>query len=137
MLEVGCWTVRLSVLLLLWSQLLDSQQTADHRKVPQTTKSQQEVRAEYGEIQGAWGTWGAWSSCSRTCGKGVQEQMRPCLPVYTQSSPRGAAVQPQQPGHVISALKPVASTHHNGVRAFNSSSRVNLRREKQSRPGER
>ncbi|MED6231969.1 hypothetical protein ATANTOWER_016177 [Ataeniobius toweri] len=137
MLEVGCWTVRLSVLLLLWSQLLDSQQTADHRKVPQTTESQQEFRAEYGEIQGAWGTWGAWSSCSRTCGKGVQEQMRPCLPVYTQSPPRGAAVQPQQPGHVISALKPVASTHHNGVRAFNSSSRVNLRREKQSRPGER
>uniref|UniRef100_A0A3B3YHX2 PLAC domain-containing protein n=1 Tax=Poecilia mexicana TaxID=48701 RepID=A0A3B3YHX2_9TELE len=109
-------------------------------QVPQRTESQQEFRAEYGEIQGAWGTWGAWSTCSRTCGKGVQEQTRPCLPVYTQYPSRGAAVQPQQPGHVISALKPAAAPRHSGVRAFNnssSSSRGQLRREKQSRPGER
>ncbi|XP_043952144.1 thrombospondin type-1 domain-containing protein 4 isoform X1 [Gambusia affinis] len=138
MLEVRIWSIRLSVQLLLWSQLLDSQQTADHRKVPQRTESQQEFRAEYGEIQGAWGTWGAWSTCSRTCGKGVQEQARPCLPVYTQYPARGAAVQPQQPGHVISALKPAAAPRHSGVRAFNSSSSGGeLRREKQSRPAER
>ncbi|XP_012724136.2 thrombospondin type-1 domain-containing protein 4 isoform X1 [Fundulus heteroclitus] len=138
MLEVRFWSVRLSVLLLLWPQLLHSQQTADHRKVPQRTEYQQENRDKYREIQGTWGTWGAWSTCSRTCGKGVQEQTRPCLPVYTQYPARVATVQPQQPGYVISALKPAAAPSHSGVRAFNgSSSRGEPRREKQSRPGER
>ncbi|XP_015238473.1 PREDICTED: thrombospondin type-1 domain-containing protein 4 isoform X1 [Cyprinodon variegatus] len=136
MLEVRFWTVRL-YLVLLWSQLLQCQQTADHRKVPQRTKSQQELRASYGEIRGAWGTWGPWSACSRTCGKGVQEQMRPCLPVYTQFLSRGAAVLPQQPGRVISALKPAAAPRHSGVRAFNTSSGGEARREKQSRLGQR
>ncbi|XP_041842873.1 thrombospondin type-1 domain-containing protein 4-like isoform X2 [Melanotaenia boesemani] len=130
------WMVRVSVLLLLlWSQLLNSQHTADHRKVPRRTESQQEFRAEQEEVQGSWGTWGPWSSCSRTCGKGVQEQTRPCLPVHIQYPSRGASVQPQQPSHVISALKPAPSLHHDG--AFNSSSSGELRREKQIRPGQR
>uniref|UniRef100_A0A8C2WBV6 Thrombospondin type 1 domain containing 4 n=1 Tax=Cyclopterus lumpus TaxID=8103 RepID=A0A8C2WBV6_CYCLU len=46
---------------------------------------QQEFRAEQGEMQGSWGAWGTWSTCSRTCGRGVQEQSRPCLPVYSPS----------------------------------------------------
>ncbi|XP_072236245.1 thrombospondin type-1 domain-containing protein 4-like [Leuresthes tenuis] len=133
------WIVRVSVLLLFWSLSLDSQHATDHRKVPQRAEPQQDRRVEHGEVQGSWGTWGPWSSCSRTCGKGVQEQTRPCLPVYTQYPSNGAGVQPQQPGHVISALRPSVSLHRNRVRGFNSSSssRVELRREKQTRPGER
>lgn len=108
-------------------------------QVPQRAEAQQEFRAEYGETQGSWGAWGAWSSCSRTCGKGVQEQSRPCLPVYAQYPTRGAGVQLQQPGHVVSALRPVAPPQPDGVKASKSSSnsRGEPRREKQNRPGER
>uniref|UniRef100_A0A3B3DP07 Thrombospondin type 1 domain containing 4 n=1 Tax=Oryzias melastigma TaxID=30732 RepID=A0A3B3DP07_ORYME len=91
-------------------------------KVPQ--------RAESGGPPGSWGAWGPWSSCSRTCGNGVQEQSRACLPVYMQRS----SVQLQHPGRIISALRP--SLHSDGGRALNSSS-MDLRRGKQTRPGER
>lgn len=137
MLPMSTWLSHLNVLSHFFAlSCLSNINSVASVQVPQRTESQQEFRSEYGEIQGAWGTWGAWSTCSRTCGKGVQEQTRPCLPVYTQYPSRGAAVQPQQPGHVISALKPAAAPRHSGVRAFNSS-RGELRREKLSRPGER
>lgn len=97
-------------------------------KVPQ--------RAENGDAQSSWGSWGPWSSCSRTCGNGVQGQTRACLPVYMQPS-RGAGVQLQHAGRIISALSPGASPHRHGGRAFNSSSRGDLTRGKQTRPAER
>ncbi|KAM9766168.1 thrombospondin type-1 domain-containing protein 4 isoform 2-T3 [Menidia menidia] len=130
------WTARVSVLLLLWSHPLDGQHTADHRKVPQLAEHQQELRAEQREVRGSWGVWGPWSACSRTCGKGVQEQTRPCLPVQTQYPPSGAGVQPQRPGHVISALRPSSPLYRSAVRSFNSSSRGELRRENPPRPSE-
>ncbi|XP_074465771.1 thrombospondin type-1 domain-containing protein 4 [Sebastes fasciatus] len=139
--QAACvWIVRASVLcLLLWSDLLDCQYTTDHRKVTQRAEPQQEFRAEHGEIQGSWGAWGPWSSCSRTCGRGVQEQSRPCLPVYTPSQypSRRVGVPPQQPGHVISALRPTVPLHRNAGRSSNSSSRGDLRAEKETRPGGR
>ncbi|KAK2853521.1 hypothetical protein Q5P01_006182 [Channa striata] len=130
------WIVRVSVLLLLFSDPLDCQHTTDHRKVLQRAESTQEFRAERGEIYGSWGAWGDWSVCSRTCGKGVQEQSRPCLPVYSPSqypSRRGGG-HPQQPVHVISALRPTAPLHQNTGRPSNSS-RGELRKE--ARPGGR
>uniref|UniRef100_A0A3Q2ZHC6 Thrombospondin type 1 domain containing 4 n=1 Tax=Kryptolebias marmoratus TaxID=37003 RepID=A0A3Q2ZHC6_KRYMA len=104
-------------------------------QVPQRAEPQQEFRAERGGTRGSWGAWGAWSSCSRTCGRGVQEQSRPCLPAYTQYPSRGAGVQPQQPGRVISALRPAAPPQPDRVRASksSSSSRGEPRREKQNR----
>uniref|UniRef100_A0A8C8E3H4 Thrombospondin type 1 domain containing 4 n=1 Tax=Oryzias sinensis TaxID=183150 RepID=A0A8C8E3H4_9TELE len=66
-------------------------------KVPQ--------REENGDAQSSWGSWGPWSSCSRTCGNGVQGQTRACLPVYMQPS-GGAGVQLQHAGRIISALSP-------------------------------
>lgn len=82
-------------------------------QVPQRAELQQEFRAETGEIQGSWGAWGTWSDCSQTCGKGVQEQSRPCLPVYNPSQyhSRKGGVQPQQPVHVISALRQTIPLH--------------------------
>lgn len=109
-------------------------------QVTQRAEPQQEFRAEHGEIQGSWGTWGPWSSCSRTCGRGVQEQSRPCLPVYTPSQypSRRAGVHPQQPGHVISALRPTVPLHRDAGRFSNSSSsRGDLREEKETRTGGR
>ncbi|XP_048398911.2 thrombospondin type-1 domain-containing protein 4 isoform X2 [Stegostoma tigrinum] len=32
------------------------------------------------QFKGSWGRWGPWSSCTRTCGGGVMQQTRPCLP---------------------------------------------------------
>ncbi|XP_031137469.1 thrombospondin type-1 domain-containing protein 4 isoform X2 [Sander lucioperca] len=139
--QAACvWIVRASVLLLvLWSDLLDCQHTADHRKVTQRAEPQQEFRAEHGEIQGSWGAWGPWSTCSRTCGRGVQEQSRPCLPVYTPSQypSRRAGVHPQQPGHVISALRPTVPLHRNAGRSSNISSRGDQKEEKETRPSGR
>uniref|UniRef100_A0A4W6G6H1 Thrombospondin type 1 domain containing 4 n=1 Tax=Lates calcarifer TaxID=8187 RepID=A0A4W6G6H1_LATCA len=106
-------------------------------QVPQRAEHQQEFRAEHGEIQGSWGAWGSWSTCSRTCERGVQEQSRPCLPIYTPSQypSRRAGSHPQQPGHVISALQPTVPLHRNTGRPSNSSSRGELRKETQ--PGAR
>uniref|UniRef100_A0A3P8SH39 Thrombospondin type 1 domain containing 4 n=1 Tax=Amphiprion percula TaxID=161767 RepID=A0A3P8SH39_AMPPE len=108
-------------------------------QVPQRAEPQQEFRAEHVEVQGSWGTWGSWSTCSRTCGKGVQEQTRPCLPLYTPSQypSRAVGVPPQQPGQVISALRPTVPLHRNTARPSNNSSRGEQRREKETRPGGR
>lgn len=108
-------------------------------QVPQRAEHHEEVRAEHGEIQGSWGVWGPWSACSQTCGKGVQEQTRPCLPVYAPSQypSRGAGVQPHQPGHIVSALRPTVPLHRSTARTYNSSSRGELRKEKENRPGGR
>lgn len=103
-------------------------------QVTQMAEPQQEFRAEPGEIQGSWGAWGPWSTCSRTCGSGVQEQSRPCLPVYTQSqypSRRAGVHHHHQPGHVISALWPTVPLHSDTGRSSNSS-RGELRAEKQT-----
>ncbi|CAJ1048758.1 thrombospondin type-1 domain-containing protein 4-like [Xyrichtys novacula] len=132
------WVISVSVLLLLLQpDPLHCQHTPDQRiEVPKSEQSvQQEFRAEHGQIQGSWGAWGPWSTCSRTCGKGVQEQSRPCLPLYTPS--RRAGVPTQQQGHVISALRPTVPLHRDTVRSFNSSSQGDVRERTQSRPGGR
>ncbi|XP_068612868.1 thrombospondin type-1 domain-containing protein 4-like [Brachionichthys hirsutus] len=137
----GVWVRISSVSLLLLSlqaDLLDFQQEAGQRKVTQTAEHQQEFRAEHGEIHGSWGTWGSWSTCSQTCGRGVQQQSRPCLPVYTQAQyPRRAHPYPEQPGWVISALRPSVPLHRNAGSTSSGSIRDELKEEKQSRPGGR
>lgn len=101
-------------------------------QVLQRAELQQEFRAETEQIQGSWGAWGTWSECSQTCEKGVQEQSRPCLPLYNPSQyhSRQAGVQPQQPVHVISALRPTVPLHRP-----NNSSRGDMGKE--IRPGGR
>uniref|UniRef100_A0A672ZIU0 PLAC domain-containing protein n=1 Tax=Sphaeramia orbicularis TaxID=375764 RepID=A0A672ZIU0_9TELE len=115
-----------------------SWQVPQTESVPQRTEPQQEFRAEHGEVQGSWGAWGSWSTCSRTCGTGVQEQSRPCLPVYTppQYHPRRAGVNPEQPGRVISALRPTVPLHHDTLGSSNGS-RGDNRKQKETRAGGR
>uniref|UniRef100_A0A8C5H845 PLAC domain-containing protein n=1 Tax=Gouania willdenowi TaxID=441366 RepID=A0A8C5H845_GOUWI len=129
------------LLTVLWSNHADSQQTSHHRKAPHRTEPLQELRSERRETHGSWGTWGSWSTCSRTCGKGVQEQTRSCLPVYTpaQYPTKEAGLEPQQPVGVISALRPSVPLLRNTERTSNSSSRGDVwrTRTKETRPGER
>lgn len=102
----------------------------------QRSEPQQEFRAEPEEVQGSWGAWGAWSTCSQTCGRGVKEQRRPCLPVYTQSQypSKRVGVFHQQAGRVVSALRPTFPLHGDAGRSSNSSSHGQL---KQTHPGVR
>ncbi|XP_052008496.1 thrombospondin type-1 domain-containing protein 4-like [Xyrauchen texanus] len=46
-------------------------------------------------LSGSWGSWGAWGECSRSCGGGVQEQTRACLPRY---GPQSTVAPPRQAG---------------------------------------
>ncbi|XP_064867242.1 thrombospondin type-1 domain-containing protein 4-like [Oncorhynchus nerka] len=118
--ELCIWILRVSMLLLLLRpNPLDCQLTTDHRKVPQRAEpQQQEAGGVQGGGPGSWGSWGPWSSCSRSCGGGVQEQNRPCLPSYNPSmasaaypSRPGGHHPNQNPGHVMSALRPTVPLH--------------------------
>ncbi|XP_062327135.1 thrombospondin type-1 domain-containing protein 4-like isoform X1 [Osmerus eperlanus] len=143
---VCVWSFRVSILLLFRLYTLDCQLATDHRKVPQRAETRQGAVAGQGAVQGSWGAWGSWTSCSRTCGGGVQEQTRPCLPSYTpsvaSSYPSRPGVHPQHPGHVVSALRPSVPLHREAGRppSSNGSRRGELRspqREREARPGRR
>ncbi|XP_022535551.2 thrombospondin type-1 domain-containing protein 4 isoform X2 [Astyanax mexicanus] len=102
------------VMALLWSIPTDCQLPADHKKVSPRSESQPGVNDDV--PQGSWGSWGPWGECSRSCGGGVHQQTRPCLPTVT---PLAAAYTPrqaphvghQEPGHVESALRPSVPVH--------------------------
>uniref|UniRef100_A0A673Y640 Thrombospondin type 1 domain containing 4 n=1 Tax=Salmo trutta TaxID=8032 RepID=A0A673Y640_SALTR len=118
-------------------------------QVPQRAEpQQQEAGGVQGGGPGSWGSWGPWSSCSRSCGGGVQEQNRPCLPSYTPSM--GAAAYPsrpgghqpqhpnQNPGHVVSALRPTVPLHRtNPGRTPPSNSNTSLARRGELRDQQR
>ncbi|XP_066448617.1 thrombospondin type-1 domain-containing protein 4 isoform X1 [Eleutherodactylus coqui] len=70
-----------SSIVLLGFQLVFSQLSIDHRKVPQRIEGQSDPTEDISAAStGQWGSWGPWSACSKSCGGGVLEQTRPCLP---------------------------------------------------------
>ncbi|XP_037395591.1 thrombospondin type-1 domain-containing protein 4 isoform X3 [Pygocentrus nattereri] len=126
------------VMALLWSSLTDCQLPADQKKVAPRSESQAAVND--GTPPGSWGSWSPWSECSRSCGGGVQEQTRPCLPTFTPPAtayaPRQAPhTRHQQPGHVVSALRPSMPLHHGNT--HHTIREPYRKQQSDSRPGRR
>ncbi|XP_069621983.1 thrombospondin type-1 domain-containing protein 4 isoform X2 [Ranitomeya imitator] len=131
-----------SSIVLLGFQLVFSQLSIDHRKVPQRIEQRTAPENISTESSGLWGSWGPWSACSRSCGGGVMEQTRPCLPGNYQE--RGRQVPSFQysagerstsyqnklghdtslnpyTGHVVSAIRTSVPLHRSG-----DNSRINF-----------
>ncbi|XP_073474934.1 thrombospondin type-1 domain-containing protein 4 isoform X1 [Aquarana catesbeiana] len=125
-----------SSIVLLGFQLVVSQLSVDHRKVPQRIEQQSGTTDNISAgSAGVWGSWGPWSACSRSCSSGVMEQTRPCLPAnYHERSYQGphhqfsaaertsshqntlgheTALNPHS-GHVVSAIRTSVPLHRNG-----------------------
>uniref|UniRef100_A0A8C9R190 Thrombospondin type 1 domain containing 4 n=1 Tax=Scleropages formosus TaxID=113540 RepID=A0A8C9R190_SCLFO len=81
-------------------------------QVPKREEINLRPDAKEGSFLGSWGHWGPWSACSRSCGLGVQEQTRPCLPPYSSpgANPSRVASWPL-PSHMVSALWPSVPLH--------------------------
>ncbi|XP_076851146.1 thrombospondin type-1 domain-containing protein 4-like isoform X2 [Brachyhypopomus gauderio] len=95
------------VTVLFWSSLANCQLPADHHKVTPHPETPPELSGT--SPPGSWGSWGSWGECSRSCGGGVQEQSRPCLPV-------GGAYPPKQDsGQVVSASRPSVPLRHGNM----------------------
>nr|XP_055030815.1 thrombospondin type-1 domain-containing protein 4-like [Misgurnus anguillicaudatus] len=67
------------------------------------------------QSSGSWGSWGPWRDCSRSCGGGLQEQTRVCLPHHSLQSSVNPAQQtgnghtwipPNRPAAESSGLNP-------------------------------
>ncbi|XP_063782276.1 thrombospondin type-1 domain-containing protein 4 isoform X3 [Pseudophryne corroboree] len=124
-----------SSIVLLGFQLVFSQLSIDHRKVPQRIEQNDTTEDISAGSAGVWGSWGPWSACSRSCSGGVMEQTRPCLPASYQerryNAPnyqystgerpssnqnildRETALNPY-PGHVVSAIRTSVPLHRSG-----------------------
>ncbi|XP_016407671.1 thrombospondin type-1 domain-containing protein 4 [Sinocyclocheilus rhinocerous] len=65
-----------------------------HQTTRQIWSDPQQTGSE-GAPSRLWSSWGSWGECSRSCGGGVQEQTRVCLPHYP--AVRDASAAPQSP----------------------------------------
>ncbi|XP_048025061.1 thrombospondin type-1 domain-containing protein 4-like isoform X1 [Megalobrama amblycephala] len=74
--------LNISVAVILWPIFMCHHQTHKRkiRSDPQQTGSDVAVSS-------LWSSWGSWGECSRSCGRGVQERIRVCLPLYSLQSP--------------------------------------------------
>nr|XP_020473225.1 ADAMTS-like protein 4 isoform X2 [Monopterus albus] len=81
------------LLCVLWGcvVLMTSLTKAAKRKAT-NRRSRQVFEAE--PLQGVWSAWGEWSECSQTCGVGVSQRSRKCLPPSPPQTPSWAGYLP-------------------------------------------
>ncbi|KAG1925972.1 thrombospondin type-1 domain-containing protein [Pimephales promelas] len=83
--------------------------TADEAEKPAAGRQSRQVEEE--RLEGVWGPWSEWEECSQSCGVGVSERRRQCVPP-PQTPPlvwnRQAYLPPRVPNNtpVISAVRP-------------------------------
>ncbi|KAJ3598418.1 hypothetical protein NHX12_001928 [Muraenolepis orangiensis] len=72
-------------------------------------------------VEGVWSVWGEWSECTQTCGVGVSERSRKCLPPpppqtpLSHSPPNWGGYNPGWAGGpVISAMRPFYPSRYAG-----------------------
>ncbi|CAL8247271.1 unnamed protein product [Lota lota] len=73
-------------------------------------------------VEGVWSVWGEWSECSQTCGVGVSERSRNCLPSPPPQTPPLSHSPPSWGGYipgggggpVISAMRPFYPSRYPG-----------------------
>ncbi|XP_057196265.1 ADAMTS-like protein 4 [Triplophysa rosa] len=68
-------------------------------------------QAEEEGLEGVWGPWSEWVECSQTCGVGVSERRRQCMP--PPQTPPLVWNRPAYPG-VISAVRPYYNSLYPG-----------------------
>ncbi|XP_031432039.1 thrombospondin type-1 domain-containing protein 4 [Clupea harengus] len=95
-------------LCVLWMCALTALSQTTAQKPAAGRRSRQ---AEGEELEGVWSPWGEWGECSQSCGMGVSERKRQCLPppqTPPQTWPGSAYLPPGVPNHspVISAIRP-------------------------------
>ncbi|KAJ8354851.1 hypothetical protein SKAU_G00224180 [Synaphobranchus kaupii] len=95
-------------LYLVWSCALIIVSLTRAEKQAAGRKSRQALEREVQE--GVWGPWNPWTDCSQSCGVGVSERRRQCLPPPRIPQNWGASsfLPPGLPNHtpVISAIRP-------------------------------
>ncbi|XP_041648933.1 thrombospondin type-1 domain-containing protein 4 [Cheilinus undulatus] len=72
-------------------------------------KSRQAFEAD--PVEGVWSVWGEWSECSQTCGVGVSQRSRKCLPPPPPQAPPISLSPPNWAGYVPGGIRgPVISS---------------------------
>uniref|UniRef100_UPI00398EFD9F thrombospondin type-1 domain-containing protein 4-like n=1 Tax=Pristiophorus japonicus TaxID=55135 RepID=UPI00398EFD9F len=81
--------------------------------------------------KGSWGQWGPWSACTRTCGGGVMQQTRPCLPQINQrtqptfqfaTGDQSLRVFHIPPGRVLSTVRHSVPLHRSSANKLSGAS---------------
>ncbi|XP_022529483.2 thrombospondin type-1 domain-containing protein 4 [Astyanax mexicanus] len=80
-----CSVCRLCV---LWSAVLSAVCVSGEDKAEKTLSGRRSRQVEEEVLEGVWGSWAEWTECSQSCGVGVSERRRQCMP-------------PPQPRHQI------------------------------------
>ncbi|XP_078143483.1 ADAMTS-like protein 4 isoform X2 [Centroberyx gerrardi] len=108
-------------LYVLWGfVVVTSSVTKAGKKKVAGRRSRQVFEAE--AVEGVWSAWGEWSECSQTCGVGVSQRSRKCLPPPPPQTPLLSRSPPNWGGYVpggiggpvISAVGPYYPSHYPG-----------------------
>lgn len=112
--------MRLSVLLrlyVLWSfVVVTTSVTKAAKKKVAGRRSRQVFEAE--PVEGVWSVWGEWSECSQTCGVGVSQRSRKCLPPPPPQAPPLSHSPPNWAGYLPGDVRGPVSPRISPVRPY-------------------
>ncbi|KAM9309469.1 thrombospondin type-1 domain-containing protein 4 [Pholidichthys leucotaenia] len=109
-------------LYVLWGFVVVTTSVTKTAKRKVAGRRSRQVLVDVESVEGVWSVWGEWSECSQTCGVGVSQRSRKCLPPpppqtppLTHASPNWAGYLPRGvSGPVISSRSPYYPLHYSG-----------------------